>query len=231
MESNDRAILKASFRKDEFSFIMEVDKVELSLSDQCLYYCMKCIEQSTDNILGYRIDFDFKASRVVGDIYVDRAMKICNVCKLFQIMNPGLFDHLQDKLQDSLRTKSSVCNALSSMQALMFQDSISWAKIIALFAFTGALVVECILRGNCEFVVNIMYSVKQFMENELVAWITKNNGWAGMLQQFESLDVNRPQDESGGLLRNIKTFFRQNILDATQRMVYSLQDAKFLQNI
>jgi hypothetical protein len=52
-----------------------------------------------------------------------------------------------------------------------------------------------------------------------------------MLQQFESLDVNRPQDESGGLLRNIKTFFRQNILDATQRMVYSLQDAKFLQNI
>ncbi len=183
LELSDRTILKASFRKSEFSFIMEIGNAELSLSDQCLYYCMKCIEQSTDNILGYCIDFDFKTSQVVGDICVDRATKICKVCKLFQIMNPGLFDHLQDKLQDGLRTKSSVCNALSSMQEMLFEDTITWAKIIALFAFTGALVVECILQENCEYVVNIMYSVKQFMENELIVWINENNGWVRMRKQ------------------------------------------------
>ena len=179
-ELSDRTILKASFRKNEFSFIIEVGKTKISLSDECLYYCMKCIEQSTENTLGYSIDFEFKTSRTMARIYVDTATKICKVCKLFQIMNPGLFDNLQEKFQDSLRTKTSVCNVLSSMQALMFRDSITWAKIIALFAFTGALVVECILQGNCEYVVNIMYSVKQFMENELVAWITENNGWVSV---------------------------------------------------
>ena len=176
-ELSDRAILKASFRKEGFSFIMDTNKARLSPSDQCLYYCIKCIEQSTDNIVGYRIDFDFKTTRRVRDIYVDKAMKICKVCTIFQIMNPGLMDHLQEKLQDGLRTKSSVCNALSIVQTLMFRDSITWAKIIALFAFIGALVVECILQGNCEYVVNILYSVKQFMENELVLWIVDNNGW------------------------------------------------------
>ena len=181
LELSDRTILKASFRKNEFSFIIEIGKAKISLSDECLYYCMKCIEQSTDNTHGYNIDFDFKTSRIMGDVYVDRATKICKVCELFQIMNPGLFDNLQEKFQDGLRTKSSVCKVLSSMQALMFQDTITWAKIVALFAFTGALVVECILQGNCKYVVNIVYSVKQFMENELIVWITKNNGWVRVL--------------------------------------------------
>ena len=179
---SDRAILKASFRQNEFSFIMETNKAKLTLSEECLYYCMKCIEQSTDNILGYRIDFDFKTSRLVDNVHVDRAFKIRRVCEVFQIMNPGLFDHLQCKLQDSLRTKQSVCNALDGMQTLMFQNGITWAKIVALLAFTGALVLECILQGNCEYVVNIVYSVKHFMENELVAWIAQNNGWVRVLQ-------------------------------------------------
>ena len=180
---SDRAILKASFRQNEFSFIMETNKAKLSLTEECLYYCIKCIEQSTDNILGYRIDFDFKTSRVVHDIHVDRAMKICKVCEVFQIINPGLFDHLQLKLHDSLRSKHSVCKALDGMQTRIFEDGITWAKIIALLAFTGALVVECILQSNCEFVVNILYSVKQFMENELVAWIAQHMGWVSVLQQ------------------------------------------------
>lgn len=177
---SDRAILKASFRQNEYSFIMETNKAKLTLSEECLYYCMKCIEQSTDNILGYRIDFDFKTSRVVDNIHVERATKICRVCEVFQIINPGLFDHLQCKLQDNLRTKQSVCNALDGMQTLMFQDGITWARIVALLAFTGALVLECIFQGNCEYVVNIVYSVKQFMENELVAWINENNGWVSL---------------------------------------------------
>lgn len=174
---SDRAILRASFRKNEFSFTVRVGKGDLSLSEESLYYCMKCVEQSTDNVLGYRVDFDFKTSHILANTYVDRAMKVSKVCETFQIMNPGLFDHLQDKLHDGLRTKTSVCNALSRLQTLMFADNITWAKIISLFAFTGALVVECILQGNCEYVVNIMYSVKQFMENELMAWIEENNGW------------------------------------------------------
>ena len=96
-------------------------------------------------------------------------------------MNPGLFDYLQEKFHNDLRTKSSVCKVLSSMLVLMFEDAITWAKIVALFAFTGALVVECILQGNCKYVVNIMYLVKHFMENELVVWIAENNGWVRVL--------------------------------------------------
>lgn len=180
-ELSDRAILKASFSENELSFMIEVGKGEFTLSDQCLYYCMKCIEQSTENILGYNIDFEFKTNRVVQEMYVERAIKICRICEVFQIMNPGLFDHLQDKLQVGLQTKRSVCHALGSIQTLIFQDSITWSKIIALFAFTGALVVECISLGNCKYVVNIMYSVKQFMENELIDWISNNNGWVSGL--------------------------------------------------
>lgn len=47
-----------------------------------------------------------------------------------------------------------------------------------------------------------------------------------MLKHFESLDVTPGEDESStGLFHNIKTYLRQNIIEGTQRVLYSRQDA------
>ena len=50
-----------------------------------------------------------------------------------------------------------------------------------------------------------------------------------MLQHFQSLhdslDVSTSQEETGGFLPNVKTGFRQKIVETAQRIVYSLQDA------
>lgn len=46
-----------------------------------------------------------------------------------------------------------------------------------------------------------------------------------MLQHFQSLDVTSDEDECSGVFHNIKTYLRQNIVEGTQRILYSIQDA------
>lgn len=162
--------------KNEVLFIMQ-SKRKLNLSEESLYYCMQCVEQSTENIMGYDIDFDFRTALPIDVNFLEKAQKVCMVCEHFQIINPGLFDHLQEKLKMPLQTKRSVCHALSCLKTGLFRDGITWAKVIAFYAFIGALVVECITKGNCQYIVNIIYAVKQFIDGELVPWIKENEGW------------------------------------------------------
>ena len=46
-----------------------------------------------------------------------------------------------------------------------------------------------------------------------------------MLKHFQSLDVTPDEEEPSGVFHNIKTYLRQNIVEGTQRILYSLQDA------
>ncbi|XP_046843978.1 uncharacterized protein LOC124438035 [Xenia sp. Carnegie-2017] len=221
--SQERAILKASFVKNEVLFIMQSKKRKLNFSEECLYYCMKCVEQSTENIMGYDIDFDFRTALPIDANFLEKAQKVCMVCEHFQIINPGLFDHLQEKLKMPLQTKRSVCHALSCLKTGLFRDGITWAKVIAFYAFISALVVECITKGNCQYIVNIIYAVKQFIDGELVPWIKENEGWDHMLYQFRSLDITkRDKDfDHDGLMKKTSTFVGQNVL----KMARSFSDA------
>lgn len=212
LESRDNAaILKATLGHNRFSFTLEVGK-HLSVSDESLFYCMRCIEQSMGNLVGYGNNIGFKTSRVLPAYYENMTKKVCEVCEVLELMNPGLYDQLQDKLHSGLHTRNSVCSALRKVRNVIFEESISWEKIIALFAFTGSLVVECVQRGNSEFVVNILYSIKYFVESELVEWIEQHNGWIDMFEQFQSLDMTRDPPEPTGILDSLKLVYDRTLL-------------------
>lgn len=186
-KSKDKAVLRVKLSEEGLLFILNVSK-EPSPSDECLFYCIKCIEQSLDNLVGYDINILFETSSVLSERYDNVAKKVCQVCEALTLMNPGLYDQLQEKLHDGLHTRKSVCAAFRNMRKFIFQGSVSWEKIIALFAFTGALVVECILQNNPEHVVIVLYSMKHFAENELTDWISQRNGWVSFnLQQISEI--------------------------------------------
>ena len=174
--SRGSAMLRVKFGERQIVFVQEVGK-HLSPSDECLLYCIRCIQRSLDNLAGYHIPLRFETTRALSEHHESMVRNVCKVCEAFEILHPGLNEQLKQKLHsDSLTTRVAVYEAFIGVRNVIFQESVSWEKIIALFSFTGALITELVVQGNAEFAVNLLYYMKIFADNELLGWIKQNNG-------------------------------------------------------
>ena len=68
-----------------------------------------------------------------------------------------------------------ICDAL-------FEDGeVKWGKIIALFAFGGALAMHCVQNGMPQLVGNVVDWMAVFCDARLGEWIQSNGGWVSSL--------------------------------------------------
>ncbi|XP_052246820.1 bcl-2-like protein 1 [Dreissena polymorpha] len=69
----------------------------------------------------------------------------------------------------------------STLSELVDQD-LNWGRVIAIFAYAGALAVDR-MRSNCHGdVENIQDWTCKFMRKYVEQWIDKNNGWNGLVE-------------------------------------------------
>lgn len=62
----------------------------------------------------------------------------------------------------------------------LFSDGINWGRIVALFAFGGAIVIECFQKEMSHLVDSIYDWVSTYVQNHLEQWITSQGGWVGI---------------------------------------------------
>ncbi|KAH3720363.1 apoptosis regulator Bcl-2-like [Dreissena polymorpha] len=76
----------------------------------------------------------------------------------------------------------------------LLDKDLNWGRIIAIFAFAGALSVDR-MRSNCHGdVENIQDWTCKFMRKYVEQWVEKNNGWNGLVE-FHNKPV---ENQNGG---------------------------------
>ncbi|XP_028667955.1 bcl-2-like protein 1 [Erpetoichthys calabaricus] len=59
----------------------------------------------------------------------------------------------------------------------LFRDGVNWGRIVALFAFGGALCVECVEKEMGSLVKRIAEWMTTYLDNNLDPWIQRQGGW------------------------------------------------------
>ena len=90
----------------------------------------------------------------------------------------------------NIMDKSYIESVLLKTANVLFEDGITWCRIIAYFSFVGELGIWCISKNLPISFINDLYeSFKHFVDIKLEKWIQDHDGWEGILTVFESEEL------------------------------------------
>ena len=70
----------------------------------------------------------------------------------------------------------------------LFETGINWGRIVALYAFGGALARQCVALHLYDFVPLIKRWIVRYVERNLAEWIVSKSGWEGCDRHFRDFD-------------------------------------------
>ena len=62
----------------------------------------------------------------------------------------------------------------------LFSDGIKWGRIVALFAFSGALAVQCVQKEMPLLVDQVVDWTVAYIDGHLMSWIVQNGDWVSL---------------------------------------------------
>ncbi|XP_002740789.2 bcl-2-like protein 2 [Saccoglossus kowalevskii] len=90
----------------------------------------------------------------------------------------GMCDQLHITPSTAYPTFTAVTNEL-------FTEGITWGRVVAMYAFGGALAVQCVDREMAQYVDRVVDWITQYTDNNLSQWISENGGWNGLVHFYE----------------------------------------------
>ncbi|KAJ0064461.1 hypothetical protein NL108_006828 [Boleophthalmus pectinirostris] len=66
----------------------------------------------------------------------------------------------------------------------VFRDGVNWGRVIGLFAFGGALAVECVDKEMQPLVDRIVDWMTVYLDEHIQDWIDSQGGWARFAQIY-----------------------------------------------
>ncbi|GBO22236.1 Bcl-2-related ovarian killer A [Araneus ventricosus] len=93
-------------------------------------------------------------------------------------LHPKLFQSVASNLGlHSLPSEAVVHNVFAAVAEEIFRGDVTWGRIVALFAMTGALAMDCVKGGHPEYVLGLVQRMGIFVERDVAAWICQQGGW------------------------------------------------------
>ncbi|CAL1262296.1 unnamed protein product, partial [Larinioides sclopetarius] len=106
-------------------------------------------------------------------------------------LHPKLFQSVASNLGlHNLPSEAAVHNVFAAVAEEIFRGDVSWGRIVALFAMTGALAMDCVKGGHPEYVLGLVQRMGIFVERDVAAWICQQGGWATLLTRFKKDSAN-----------------------------------------
>lgn len=100
--------------------------------------------------------------------------------------HPKLFQSVASNLGlHNLPSEAVVHNMFAAVAEEIFRSDVTWGRIVALFAMTGALAMDCVKGGHPEYVLGLVQRMGIFVERDLAPWICQQGGWATLLTRFK----------------------------------------------
>ena len=113
----------------------------------------------------------------VTKIPCDVAKEIIAIASEFEQIYPHLFEDIGTYLKMTYTTSNQVQKTYELAANEIFRRDITWARVIALFSFTGALTVDCVKQGHGRFGNLIVDCMQKFVKQKLARWIVEQGGW------------------------------------------------------
>jgi len=123
-------------------------------------------------------------------------LTVRSMCKEFE-------DRYEQHFEEMCRTCADIeMNADSYMSILeeLTDGELNWGRVIAIFAFAGALAVYRLRKGEEKDVDMIREWTCSFMHKNVDDWVARNNGWVGILVHFRTKYITLQQNYSLYLL-------------------------------
>lgn len=111
-----------------------------------------------------------------------------NMGQILEIKYPRLYTKLSAHLKLTYDSEIVVWDSFNKFGSHLFCEGITWAKIIALYAFTGGLALDCMTHGKKDLPGRMVYWFGVFVLKKLASWIQEQGGWVrNMHFQFWAL--------------------------------------------
>lgn len=112
-------------------------------------------------------------------------------------------------------TEDTLHSVLLGVSNELFNEGITWGRIIALFVFVGELTVICIARNESNPIVDVMYECfARLVREKLESWIEDHNGWEGITSLALAIQEDNPSKNSNT--------WAKSLLYGTVRMIGTL---------
>ncbi|XP_032813516.1 bcl-2-like protein 2 [Petromyzon marinus] len=116
----------------------------------------------------------------LGDVDpVQRAMRASG--DEFERRYRSAFAQLPAQLQVSQATLRA---RFSDVLDELFRDGVNWGRVVAFFAFGGALCAECVDKELPGLVSSVATWMTSYLEDRLLWWIDDNGGWDAFVQLY-----------------------------------------------
>ncbi|XP_064884088.1 bcl-2-like protein 1 isoform X1 [Oncorhynchus nerka] len=76
-------------------------------------------------------------------------------------------------------TPATAYHSFESVMDEVFRDGVNWGRVVGLFAFGGALCVECVEKDMSHLVTRIADWMATYLDNHIQPWIQSQGGWVG----------------------------------------------------
>ena len=105
------------------------------------------------------------------------SQRIQEVGELLELSYPRLYTDISSHVNVRFTSEDAVHEVFNNVSSEILSDGLNWARIVALYAFAGALVSECCKEGRSSFVLDIGTWMYEFAALYLVDWIKAKGGW------------------------------------------------------
>lgn len=99
----------------------------------------------------------------------------------FELRYSRAFSDLSSQLHI---TPATAYQSFESVMDEVFRDGVNWGRVIGLFAFGGALCVECVEKEMSPLVGRIAEWMTVYLDNHIQPWIQEQGGWERFAEIF-----------------------------------------------
>ncbi|KAJ8360914.1 hypothetical protein SKAU_G00174390 [Synaphobranchus kaupii] len=137
----------------------------------------------------------------------------------FELRYSRAFSDLSSQLHI---TPATAYQSFESVMNEVFRDGVNWGRVVGLFAFGGALCVECVEKEMSPLVVRIADWMTVYLDNHIQPWIQLQGGW----ERFAEIFGHDAAAESRRSQENFKRWLFAGITLATGVLIGSLIASK-----
>ncbi|XP_013883662.1 bcl-2-like protein 1 [Austrofundulus limnaeus] len=99
----------------------------------------------------------------------------------FELRYARAFSDLHSQLHI---TPATAYQSFENVMDEVFRDGVNWGRIVGLFAFGGALCVECVEKEMSPLVGRIVEWMTVYLDNHIQPWIQSQGGWEHFAEIF-----------------------------------------------
>lgn len=164
---------------------------DVEISKQAVFLCQKYIEARftrSDLCLLNQKKKRNKEESISSTCSEDVVRTLCEIGTLLESTYPRLYNDVLQQLNFRINLGILMCHMFNRVSEQIIASGISWGRIVAVYAFAGALAYDFTQAGDTRFVRNVSGWMGRFTAKRLSPWIRQNGGWKGLVRHFKEED-------------------------------------------